>query len=454
MDIRKILTLLIIISVISGKLHGQLVAPAAADSFAAAYNTPSGTDRVFVFNRTVYQEEITAAITAVSVDRTTGWTFEWFVFNRQSATYEPVLPAGSGWMSTLDTITVSSGYQVIMTKGIYSYVYRVWVLINDFQLQITNKNEEDKLQFGYFNCTSLDLRADTTLTPLFYYNPETQAQITVFNNFTIRWTTDNPEASNPSSRLVTRVNNPPSSDTWYFLRVTDRFGLQRYDSVFYESIQSEAMLTATYINLSDTSVYPGTGYGNFYNDGIRSAPGKYLFDFSASGNAVTYRLEFGDGEFFEAGPDTLEIIHEYKVPGNYKAVLTTKSDKPYECPDSVMVEAELDFAGFSLPNVFSPNDDGDNDLMIFYDNNNVFRSEDVSVTIIDIAIFDRAGLKVHEFSGNVRDWAGWDGKVMKSNRLSPEGVYFYVISLLVAYEDENNPIGKKILKGFFHLYRE
>jgi gliding motility-associated-like protein len=119
-----------------------------------------------------------------------------------------------------------------------------------------------------------------------------------------------------------------------------------------------------------------------------------------------------------------------------------------------MVEAELDFAGFSLPNVFSPNDDGDNDLMIFYDNNNVFRSEDVSVTIIDIAIFDRAGLKVHEFSGNLRDWAGWDGKVMKSNRLSPEGVYFYVISLLVAYEDENNPIGKKILKGFFHLYRE
>ena len=84
MDIRKILTLLIIISVISGKLHGQIVAPAAADSFAASYNTPSGTDMVFVFNRTVYQEETMASITAVSVDRTTGWTFEWFVFNKIS----------------------------------------------------------------------------------------------------------------------------------------------------------------------------------------------------------------------------------------------------------------------------------------------------------------------------------------------------------------------------------
>jgi gliding motility-associated-like protein len=141
-------------------------------------------------------------------------------------------------------------------------------------------------------------------------------------------------------------------------------------------------------------------------------------------------------------------------PGNYKVVLTTKSDKPYECPDSVVVEAGLEFAGFSLPNVFSPNDDGDNDHLVFYDNNNAFRSEDISVMTIDIAIFDRAGLKVHEYAGNMRDWSGWDGRIMKSNRLAPEGVYFYVISFLVAYEDEENPIGNKVLKGFVHLYRE
>jgi hypothetical protein len=43
---------------------------------------------------------------------------------------------------------------------------------------------------------------------------------------------------------------------------------------------------------------------------------------------------------------------------------------------------------------------------------------------------------------------------MNSEREAPEGVYFYVISMLYAYEDEINPLGKEVLKGFFHLYRE
>jgi hypothetical protein len=120
---------------------------------------------------------------------------------------------------------------------------------NDFHLQITNKDEEDKLQFGYYNCASLDLRADTVLTPLYYFNPDTKVRINVYNNFTIRWKTDNVEASNPQSRLVTRVYDPPSEDTWYFLTVTDRFDIVRSDSVF-RIHTIEAKLTGTYINLS------------------------------------------------------------------------------------------------------------------------------------------------------------------------------------------------------------
>jgi len=438
--------------ILAGNLSGQIYAPAASDSFTATYNAD---DKVFIFNIAQYQGAHLGSLTAVSIDRLSGWDFQWSVYNPVSHIYTPIPGSTSGWISTVDTITVSSGYQVVMTKGASTAIYRVWLLFNDYNVEITNKDEENHLIFGYFNCSSLDLRADTTADhPLYYYNPATQSRINVFNNYTIRWKTDNINASIPASRLITRVNNPPSEDTWYILTLTDRFDLQRADSVFYESIVPEAKLTATYVNLSDSEEYPGRPYGNYYEDAVLSAPGKYRFDLSASKNAVGYEMRFGDGIVFETDSDTGVIVHEYEKPGKYKAVLIAKSAKPYECIDSVSAEAELVYARFLLPNVFSPNNDGDNDLLELYDNNNIFRSEDVSVVSIDIAIFNRAGRKVHAFAGSIRDWQGWNGNIMESEREAPEGVYFYVISVFFAYEDKENPISHEVMKGFFHLFRE
>jgi len=327
--------------------------------------------------------------------------------------------------------------------------------MNDLDVYITNKDEEDVLLFGYYNCSSLDLRADTTLTPLFYYNPVTKERINVRPNYTIRWNTDNPEASTPASKLITRVNNPPSEDTWYILTLSDPYDLKRSDSVFYESIQSEARLaTPEYIELNDETEYPGKNYGSYYNSGIYSAPGKFRFDMTGSRNLASYEIDFGDGEVFVSGADTLEVVHEYLKPGTYKVVLTTKSEAPYECIDSISETAALVYSKFALPNVFTPNDDGDNDLISLENSNDVFRSEDISVVSIDISIFDRAGLKVHEFSGAIRDWSGWDGKVRNSNRDAPEGVYYYVVSALYLYKEGENVMSQETHKGFFHLYRD
>ncbi|MBN1158047.1 MAG: gliding motility-associated C-terminal domain-containing protein [Bacteroidales bacterium] len=432
----------------------QIYSPAADDSLSAAYNPPSGNDVVFIFNVPVYKGSRTGSIVAVSPDRTTGWNFQWSVYNFNTHGYQNIFPAGSGSSSAIDTITANSGYRVVMTKGSASHTYRVWVLFNDFNVVITNRDAENKLAFGYYNCSSLDLRSDTSLFPLSYPEPFADTAINIQNVYTIRWTTDNPEASNPSSRLITRVYNPPSTDTWYILTLTDRFGLKRSDSVLYESIQSEAKITAAYVNLGDTSAYPGRDYGYYYENGIKSAPGNYRFDFSSSINAVNYAIDFGDGQSFETTVAGEPVMHEFQMPGKYKVVLTTKSAQPFECADTATVTAELVYAGFLMPNVFSPNDDGNNDLLTLYDDNNLFRSGDVSVVSIDITIFDRSGTKMHEYNGNIRDWKGWDGKVMRSNRNAPEGVYYYAISFFYAYEDKENPIGTGVMKGFFHLFRE
>jgi len=453
MRLKKIVPLILVMIILVVPAAGQIFSPEASDSFGAAYNAAGGTDKVFVYNLEKYKQRRTVSVVAVSDDRLAGWNFDWAIYDPNADTYLPIPGTTTGWSSVLDTVSVTSGYQVTMTKGSVSTVYRVWLIFNDFQVTITNKDAENKLQFGYYNCSSLDLRSDTTAFPSYYYNPVTGNRIKIVNNYTIRWTTDNPEAVTPPSKLITRVSTPPSEDTWYKVNVTDRFKLLRTDSVFYESIQSQAkMSTPVYVDL-DSAGYPGKNYELYYNTGIKSAPGRYRIDISGSKNSLSYKIDFGDGEILETDTAGTAIEHEYKKPGKYKVTLTTKSDKPYECIDSVTAEAELVYALFQLPNVFSPDGGLTRDNL---HNNNVFRSEDVSVVTIDITIFDRAGRKMHTYSGDMRDWEGWNGQVMQSDRKAPEGVYYWVVSTLIYFKDPviKDPITKELYSGFFHLYRQ
>ncbi len=435
-------------------LKAQIFGPSATDSVTAIY----GKDKVFVFNKPYYKAPLTAGVVAVPLDRTEGWTFRWSVYSKSLSGYRQLsesAPAGYSW---LDTVTVTSGYLVEMIKGEVTDTFRTWIIINDLEVKITNKDEYDTLRVGYYDCHSLDLIADTNRPATWYYNPATGLRYDPGHNYVFRWTTDNKETSNPTSRLLTRVNNPPWKDTWYILTVTDRFGLKRTDSVIYKSVQSKAIIQSTFITLIDTAVYPPREewFYDFYeyDAGYKSAPAIYKFDVSESKNFAKYQINFGDGDSVILSKDTLEVYHEYQEPGTYKVILTTWSDPPFACIDTAPPQQEVlvDAASadnFSMPNVFTPGS-GENGV---YTSGNLFRTTDVSVTYIDIAIFTRTGLKVHEYEGNIRDWEGWDGKIMNSGRDAPEGVYFYVISRFNSYQDKNDPIARKLMKGFIHLYR-
>jgi gliding motility-associated-like protein len=77
-----------------------------------------------------------------------------------------------------------------------------------------------------------------------------------------------------------------------------------------------------------------------------------------------------------------------------------------ECPDLT--------DSLFVPNVFTPNGAGGND---------VFRFASKNVEIAEVIIFDRWGLQVGEFSGE----AGyWDGKHYKSGLDCPAGTYYYI----------------------------
>ena len=138
MRFNQVLPLIIISVLLTEKVTCQIFSPAAADSFPAVYNPSGGTDQVFIYNQAVYLGDLSASITALPVNRLSGWTFQWSVYDRISQTYIDLPGSTTGGYSVIDTIHVSSGYQVTMTKGDTMHVFRVWLVFNDYDVEIND----------------------------------------------------------------------------------------------------------------------------------------------------------------------------------------------------------------------------------------------------------------------------------------------------------------------------
>ena len=90
----------------------------------------------------------------------------------------------------------------------------------------------------------------------------------------------------------------------------------------------------------------------------------------------------------------------------------------------------------SIPNVFTPNGDGINDL---------FYVESESAVDVSVEIFNRWGQVVGKFQGLDN---GWDGKHYQSNSALSEGVYYYAARVTM----DDGTI--KELIGFIHLIND
>lgn len=87
----------------------------------------------------------------------------------------------------------------------------------------------------------------------------------------------------------------------------------------------------------------------------------------------------------------------------------------------------------NIPNVFSPNGDGQNDYI---------EVETDGVTVYEFTVFTRSGSRVyHSLSPRIF----WDGNSIGGKELS-EGVYYYVIE----EQGDDEPFEKA---GFIHLFR-
>ena len=126
---------------------------------------------------------------------------------------------------------------------------------------------------------------------------------------------------------------------------------------------------------------------------------------------VDYDWDFGDGSH---GFDS-DVVHTYNVSGEdyYDVVLTVTDTENCveECSIRILVDKSVD-----VPNTFTPNGDGFNDL--FLDG-------------WHIKIFDRKGFLIYEGD------KGWDGTYM--NKMVPDDTYFYIMN----YTENGQNITKK-----------
>lgn len=145
---------------------------------------------------------------------------------------------------------------------------------------------------------------------------------------------------------------------------------------------------------------------------------------------------------------------KYMVPGVFGVEHVSKRTTAYAvCMDTILRVVEVDTSFIkpeSIPNVFTPNHDEENDFFIL---KNIIDNKDPSVKSIKsfrITILTRWGNKVYEFSGNPKEWEGWNGKINGDGKEAGEGVYYYVIEA-VGWDGRRYKGG--VYKGFLHLYR-
>lgn len=127
--------------------------------------------------------------------------------------------------------------------------------------------------------------------------------------------------------------------------------------------------------------------------------------------ATIYNWSFGDGTIStETNP-----INRYTTIGTYEVTLI--SSNTY-CEDTISKTIEVtDQFSYYVPNSFSPNADGRND---------VFASQGTNIVSERMAIYNRWGMKIFESSAFPFNW---NGRMQNTGDELPRGIYVYTISI-------------------------
>jgi len=288
------------------------------------------------------------------------------------------------------------------------------------------------------NCESLTLEGTYTSSPVKYYDLADNSELEIAKVIKTEW---KDKEVLISSLSIIKIFDLPVEDTDFNFRVFDQFGCEAYSTVYYQSVATvadfsadpmngEAPLTVNFTNMSKNSdQYIWTFYRNLDDIKKESEESQQPVD---SIMIVAY----------DQNP-----VYTYEKSGSYMVRLVSISvSDTLTCADTTYLDDYIivDTSFVAVPNVFTPNGDGTNDLFVvkFW-----------SMQNIKIEIFNRWGKRLHFWeSDDVQGFTDtytatvWDGRV--GGRYASPGVYYYVIEG-IGRDDK-----KRKAQGFFHLFRD
>ena len=215
------------------------------------------------------------------------------------------------------------------------------------------------------------------------------------------------------------VNYPISSLLWNFNDQTSTEDTAWF--IFNNSDSFPTLLTVTFINGCVEDYKDTFGLfayslptANFSITGEQNSLGAYKQVIqlnNASQNAVSYLWNFGDGSPIDS---SLNPEHNYDNEGSFTVQLIAISDSG--CVDTLLIPVNL-FFGPDVPNTFSPNGDGVNDVF------SLTLSEEYTNNL-SIEIFNRWGKQIYKKDDYLNNW---DGKGKNGKLVQPD-TYYYILS--------------------------
>lgn len=406
---------------------GQITSTTADKIDTLLYPVSTAQDQLFVFYQ-VNQILKTGSLSA-TLPGTENYNFEWSKYNPASSGFDPPFKSDPATLSSTVSDLDEGGYRVRIFDGASTdTTITAWVLLDKFKDSIL-KDGDQVPSYNYF-CGFLRLNGLIIPDTLIYYDPVSHQAISIPLGYTFKWTSDNSDLTILRDSIDLNPNDtyqPPLKDTWYILTATDDLGMVEIDSVLYESIETKAKFKVEYYDKvteeydadlnggwsSDKGSLDARLAVKFYNESLNGATFEWVYLDTLGGikqGATTYDVD-------EVMEFTYETADEYYYPHMV-------SISEAGCPDTFRLEEAIFVVPSQLviPNVFSPNGDGVNDLFVF---------KHQSLQSCNVTIVDRSGKIAYKRKiDDIYGWDGWDGNMHDSNRKAPEGQYYYVVEAL------------------------